>query len=95
MPAAKSWLGLGRDVRSVRGYAGLSGVWHVVARTAYTQLAYSPVRLLGTVVALLLAFAAPPIAVVGAGLGLLAGAALQPSLAALAVGILGWGLMTA
>ena len=91
----QTWLGLGRDVRSVRGYAGLSGVWHVVARTAYTQLAYSPVRLLGTVIALLLTFAAPPIAVVGAGLGLLTGAALQPSVAALALGILGWGLMTA
>ena len=56
----RTWLGLGRDVRSERGYAGLSGVWHVVARTAYTQLAYSPVRLLGTVLALLLAFAALP-----------------------------------
>ena len=67
-------------MRSERGYAGLSGVWHVVARTAYTQLAYSPMRLLGTVVALLLAFAAPPIAVAVAGVGFLAGAALQPSL---------------
>jgi hopene-associated glycosyltransferase HpnB len=88
------WLGLGRDIHSVRGYAGLSGVWHVVARTAYTQLAYSPMRLLGTVVALLLAFAAPPIAVVVAGVGLLVGAAPEPSLAAFAVGLLGWGPMT-
>lgn len=90
----RTWLGLGRDVHSVRGYTGLSGVWHVVARTAYTQLAYSPIRLLGTVVGLLLTFLAPPIAVVVAGVGLVAGAAPQPSLAALAVGILGWGLMT-
>lgn len=90
----RTWLGLGRNVHSVRGYAGLSGVWHVVARTAYTQLAYSPMRLLGTVVALLLAFAAPPIAVVVGGVGLAAGAALEPSLVALAAGILGLGLMT-
>lgn len=90
----RTWLGLGRDIRSERGYAGLSGVWHVVARTAYTQLAYSPMRLLETVVALLLAFAAPPVAMVVAGVCLLAGGALQPTLAALAVGILGWGLMT-
>ena len=90
----RTWLGLARAVQSQRGYAGLSGVWHVVARTAYTQLAYSPVRLLGTVVALLLAFAAPPVAVVGAGVGLLAGAAFEPALAALLAGILGWALMT-
>lgn len=90
----RTWLGLARDVRSQRGYAGLSGVWHVVARTAYTQLAYSPIRLLGTVVALLLAFAAPPTAVAVAGVGLLAGAAAEMSLAALSVGILGWSLMT-
>lgn len=90
----RTWLGMGRDVHSVRGYAGLSGVWHVVARTAYTQLACSPMRLLGTVIALLLAFAAPPITVVVAGAGLLVGAATEPSLAALAVGTLAWGLMT-
>ncbi len=90
----RTWLGLGRDVHSVRGYAGLSGVWHVVARTAYTQLAYSPIRLVGTVVGLLLTFLAPPIAVVAAGVGLLVGAALEPSFAALALGTLGWGLMT-
>ena len=90
----QTWLGLGRDVRSVRGYAGLSGVWHVVARTAYTQLAYSPIRLVGTVVGLLLTFLAPPIAVVVTSVGLLAGAALEPSLTALAVGLLGWGLMS-
>lgn len=90
----RTWLGLGRDVHSVRDYAGVSGVWHVVARTAYTQLAYSPIRLVGTVVGLLLTFLAPVIAVPVAGAGFLVGAALEPSLATLAVGILGWGLMT-
>jgi len=90
----RTWLGLGRDVRSERGYAGLSGVWHVVARTAYTQLAYSPLRLLGTVVALLLAFAAPPVAVVAGGVGLLTGADTGATAAAVAAGVLGWTLMT-
>jgi hopene-associated glycosyltransferase HpnB len=90
----RTWLGLGRDVHSVRGYAGLSGVWHVVARTAYTQLAFSPIRLVATAVGLLLTFLAPVIAVVVAGAGLLAGAALDPSLAALTAGIFGWGLIT-
>ena len=90
----RTWLGLGRDVCSERGYAGLSGVWHVVARTAYTQLAYSPIRLLGTVVALLLAFAAPPVAVVAGGAGLVIGTDTGASAAALAAGILGWTLMS-
>ena len=87
------WLGLARDVQSQRGYAGLSGVWHVVARTAYTQLAYSPIRLLGTVVALLLAFAAPPVAVGAGGAGLAIGIGAEAG-AALAFGLLGWALMT-
>lgn len=90
----RTWLGLGRDVRSERGYAGLSGVWHVVARTAYTQLAYSPLRLLGTVVALLLAFAAPPAAVAAGGASLVIGIDTGSAAAALATGILGWALMT-
>jgi len=90
----RTWLGLGRDVRSERGYAGIPGVWHVVARTAYTQLAYSPVRLAGTVVALLLAFAAPPVAVIAGGVGLVIGTDTAATAAALAAGILGWTLMT-
>lgn len=90
----RTWLGLGRDVRSERGYGGLSGVWHVVARTAYTQLAYSPIRLLGTVVALLLAFVAPPAAVVAGGANLVIGIDTGTATATLAAGILGWALMT-
>lgn len=90
----RTWLGLGRDVRSERGYGGLSGVWHVVVRTAYTQLAYSPIRLLGTVVALLLAFAAPPVAVVAGGASLVIGTDTGATAAVLAAGILGWTLMT-
>ncbi|MDE2902203.1 MAG: glycosyltransferase [Chloroflexota bacterium] len=90
----RTWLGLGHDVRSERGYAGLSGVWHVVARTAYTQLAFSPLRLLGTVVALLLAFAAPPAAVVTGGASLVIGIDTGSAAAALATGVVGWALMT-
>lgn len=90
----RTWLGLGHDVRSERGYAGLSGVWHVVSRTAYTQLAYSPIRLLGTVVALLLVFAAPPVAVGAGGASLAIGVDTGASVAAVATGVLGWVLMT-
>ena len=90
----RTWLGLASDVRSVRGYDGLSGVWHVVARTAYTQLGYSLFRLAGTVVGLLLVFAAPPAAAIAGVVGLAAGDQLASSLATLAIGMLGWGLMT-
>ncbi len=89
----RTWLGLGRDVRSLRGYSGLSGVWHVVARTAYTQLAYSPVRLAGAVAGLLLTFGAPPAASVAGVIGLAAREQIGVSAAALAAGMLGWGLM--
>ncbi len=66
----RTWLGLAHDVQSLRGYAGLFGVWQVVARTAYTQLAYSPVRLVGAVVGLLLTFGAPPAAAIAGIAGL-------------------------
>ena len=89
----RTWLGLSRDVRSLRGYSGLSGVWHVVARTAYTQLAYSPVRLVGAVVGLLLTFGAPPVAAIAGVVSLVAGQQISVSAAALAAGMLGWGLM--
>ncbi|MEX2618432.1 MAG: glycosyltransferase [Alphaproteobacteria bacterium] len=57
------WLGLSAETRSVRPYGGLRGVWRMVARSAYTQLGYSPWLLAGCVLAMLLVFAAPPAAV--------------------------------
>lgn len=35
------WLGLSQGVRAIRPYAGLSNIWNMVARTAFTQLRYS------------------------------------------------------
>jgi hopene-associated glycosyltransferase HpnB len=55
------WLGLSRDVRSVRPYAGLAGVWRMVARSAYDQLGYSPLMLAGTVAGMLIVYLAPPL----------------------------------
>src|SRR5690606_15846288 len=46
------WLGLSRDTVSLRPYRRLSDVWRMVARTAYTQLRYSPLLLAGTVIGL-------------------------------------------
>lgn len=59
------WLGLSRSERSVRPYGGLAGVWHMVARTAYAQLRYSPLLLAAIVVGLGLVYLAPPLLVLG------------------------------
>lgn len=55
------WLGHADDSRSLRVYSGLGEVWDMVARSAYTQLDYNPLKLVGTVLGLLLIFLAPPI----------------------------------
>ncbi|MFQ5466068.1 MAG: glycosyltransferase [Thermodesulfobacteriota bacterium] len=57
------WLGLGEEEKSVRGYGGVKGVWRMVARTAYTQLGYSPLLLAGTLAGMALLYAVPPLAV--------------------------------
>lgn len=58
------WLGLSSRIRSLRRYAGLGGLWQMVARTAFTQLGYSVLALAGTVVAMTLTYLVPPIAFV-------------------------------
>ena len=70
-PGARIWLGLSREARSVRAYGGLSGVWRLVTRTAFTQLGYSPWMLLGAVLGMLVTYLAPPLAAAG-GLAALA-----------------------
>ena len=62
--SGRTWLGLSRDMRSVRGYDGLTGIWSMVARTAFTQLRYSPILLAFTVFGMLLIYAAPLLAAV-------------------------------
>jgi hopene-associated glycosyltransferase HpnB len=46
---------------SLRAYERFGDMWHVIARTAYTELRYSPLRLLGAVVGLTLVFLMPPL----------------------------------
>ena len=61
------WLGLSETVSSVRPYGCVHEIWRMVARSAYTQLRYSPLLLAGTVLGMTLLFLAPPaIIVVGA-----------------------------
>jgi hopene-associated glycosyltransferase HpnB len=81
----KIWLGLSASVRSVRVYATLGEIWSMVARTAYAQLGYSPLAVAGTVVGMLLVFAAPPV------VGLLG--VLGEHRVAAATGVLAWGIM--
>lgn len=61
-PATKIWLGLAnRDAVSLRDNQSLSSIWDMVARTAYTQLKYSPALLTGTIIGLSLVFLVPPL----------------------------------
>jgi len=58
----KIWLGHSALARSVRPYQGVADIWRMVARSAYVQLRYSPLLLLGTVLGLALLFLLPPAA---------------------------------
>jgi hopene-associated glycosyltransferase HpnB len=87
----RCWLGLTTDVRSARPYPRLAALWHMIARSAYTQLRYSPALLAGTIVGLLLLYAAPPAGVI-AWLAAPGGAAAAT--AAGVAGLTGWVLMT-
>lgn len=76
------WLGLTRRVQSLRPYPGLGAIGRMVARSAYAQLRFSPLLLAGTLAAMIVVFAAPPI------LWLIPGPGQLPALAAwLAMGV--------
>ena len=67
-PRGPVFLGHSQLARSVRPYPGAADVWRMVARTAYVQLRFSPLLLLGTVAGLALVWLAPPaIALFGHG----------------------------
>lgn len=50
------------EVVSLREYPVLGDIWHMVRRTAFTELKYSTLRLIGAVGGLLLLFVIPPLA---------------------------------
>jgi hopene-associated glycosyltransferase HpnB len=60
------WLGLSQTTHSLRPYESLDSIWQMVARTAYTQLNYSPLLLLGTVIGMYLVYLAAPIGIITA-----------------------------
>jgi hopene-associated glycosyltransferase HpnB len=57
----RTWLGVTRSVRSMRPYPRLADLWHMIARSAYTQLNYNPLLLVGTLLGLVLTYAVPPV----------------------------------
>lgn len=76
------WLGLTDSVHSLRPYPHFEDVRRMVARSAYDQLNYSPLLLVGTVAGMLLTYLLPPVfALFGTGL-------------AQAMGATTWALMT-
>jgi hopene-associated glycosyltransferase HpnB len=90
---ADCWLGFARDVRSLRPYPGLASLWHMVARSAYTQLRYSPALLAGTIAGLLWLYLLPP-AVGIAGLAGLAAGAGQAAGWCAGLGLAAWAVMS-
>ena len=55
------WLGLTRRATSLRPYGGFRKIGHMISRSAYAQLGYSPLALAGTVAAMGLVYFAPPL----------------------------------
>ncbi|MEH2141090.1 glycosyltransferase [Nostoc sp.] len=80
------WLGLSTLTQSLRPYNSLATIWDMVARSAYTQLNYSPLLLVGTLVGMPLIYLVPPVCVI---LG-----AVWGNWAIALTGLLGWFLMT-
>ena len=73
------WLGLAETTFSIRPHDGLKDIWTMVARTAFTQLHYSPVLLAAAVAGMAVIYMAPPAALAGGLLaadGVLAGLGL-------------------
>ena len=92
--SARCWLGLTADVVSRRPYPSLSGLWDMVARSAYTQLRYSPALLAGTLIGLAWLYALPPLAALGGLAWLAAGGGTAAGWLA-GAGLAGWAAMSA
>jgi hopene-associated glycosyltransferase HpnB len=55
------WLGHAEEAISTRVYSRWRDVWNMIARTAYEQLRYSPLILLGCFAGMALVFCSPPL----------------------------------
>ncbi|MGR3277486.1 glycosyltransferase [Acaryochloris marina NIES-2412] len=85
-PNRNIWIGLTSATQSLRSYDTLDSIWSMVARTAFTQLNYSTLLLIGTVLGMFLIYMVPPISVV---LGLYLG-----NISISLIGTVTWVLMT-
>jgi hopene-associated glycosyltransferase HpnB len=56
------WLGLTENTASIRAYETLPAIWRMVARSAFDQLDYSALNLIGTVIGMALLYLMPPVA---------------------------------
>jgi hopene-associated glycosyltransferase HpnB len=90
---ARCWLGFTTRVHSRRPYAGLGGLWDMIARSAYTQLRYSPALLAGTVAGLCWLYLLPPAATLG-GLAVAVAGGYPAAWWCAGAGLAGWGTMT-
>ena len=69
------WLGLTEDVHSLRAYPTFADFGRMVARSAFAELRYSPLRLAGALAGMALVYVAPPLfAIFGQGVAQAAGA---------------------
>ena len=58
-PSTKIWMGLTRKSRSLRAYTTFAEIRDMIARTAFTQLRYSAILLIGTLLGLAITYLAP------------------------------------
>ena len=58
------WLGLTDATHSLRTYSALNSIWDMVARSAFTQLNYSPLLLGGTLIGMTVVYLVAPISLV-------------------------------
>jgi hopene-associated glycosyltransferase HpnB len=70
------WLGLTERVVSLRPYPSFHDIRRMVVRSAFAELRFSPLRLLGTLAGMLVTYVAPPLlAIFGSGPAQILGAA--------------------
>lgn len=85
-PNRNIWLGLTTSTQSLRPYDTLNSIWSMVSRTAFTQLNYSALLLIGTVLGMFLVYIVPPLSL---WLGL-----FLSNVSMALLGLLTWALMT-
>ena len=87
------WLGLDPEVASIRPYRGLSELWQMVSRSAFVQLQFSYLAVVGVLIGLGIFFCGPPV-MLALGLAEFAAGHTGSGLAAATSAALAWGLQT-